>query len=42
LVYHYININEESVLNSVSEVIRVISKWLKIFEKLFVELFNET
>ena len=42
LVYHYININEESVLNSASEVIRVASKWLKIFEKLFVELFNET
>ncbi|MHA1205427.1 MAG: HepT-like ribonuclease domain-containing protein [Candidatus Heimdallarchaeaceae archaeon] len=42
LVYHYIGINEESVLNSVNEVIRVVSKWLKIFEKLFVELFNET
>ncbi len=40
LVHRYNGVDEEMALNSVDEVIRVISKWLKIFEKLFVELFN--
>ncbi|UJG44078.1 MAG: DUF86 domain-containing protein [Candidatus Heimdallarchaeum endolithica] len=41
LVHRYNGVDEEMVLNSVDEVIRVTSKWLEIFEKLFVELFND-
>jgi len=41
LVHRYNGVDEEMVLNSVDEVIRITSKWLEIFEKLFAELFND-